>query len=236
MVPVSFFVNYAFERIDMATEILTARLRAETGKGAARKLRAAKQVPANVYGHSRAPQSLALDGRELQKMLDRVSADTTVFELQIDGTTSRTLIREIQRHPFKREILHVDFLELVAGELVTVDVPIRLVGTPVGVRLSGGMLDLVMREVRVEVDPGSIPNHIDVDVTNLDLHESIHVRDLQLPAGVEVLDAEEETICVVAAPRAEVEETPAAAEGAEPVSEPELIRKAKEEEEEEEKK
>lgn len=219
----------------MATEVLNALARTDTGKGAARKLRAAKQVPGVVYGHKREPQSLALDARDLQKMLDRVSADTTVFELKIGSTTSRTLIRDIQRHPFRREIIHIDFQELVAGEMVTVDVPVMLVGTPVGVRLSGGMLDQVLRTISVEVDPGNIPNHIDVDVTNLDLHQSIHVRDLILPAGVEVLDNEGETICVVAPPRAEVEVAPVAAEGAEPGTEPELIRKTKEEEEEAEK-
>jgi large subunit ribosomal protein L25 len=214
----------------MATEVLIAHPRTETGKGAARKLRAAKQVPGIVYGHKREPQSLALDARDLQKMLDRVSADTTVFELRIDGGSSRTLIRDIQRHPFRREILHIDFQELVAGELVTVDIPIVLVGTPVGVRLSGGMLDVVLRTISVEVDPANIPNHIDVDVSNLDLHQSIHVRDLTLPPGVEVLENEDETICVVAPPRAEVEAAPAAAEGAEGTSEPEVIRAKKEEE------
>ena len=213
----------------MATEVLIAHPRAETGKGAARKLRAAKQVPGVVYGHTREPQSLALDARDLQKMLDRVSADTTVFELKIDGGTSRTLIRDIQRHPFRREILHIDFQELVAGELVTVDIPLVLVGTPVGVRLSGGMLDQVLRTISVKVDPGNIPNHIDVDVSNLDLHQSIHVRDLMLPPGVEVLENEGETICVVAPPRAEVEVV-APVEGAEETAEPEVIRAKKEEE------
>jgi large subunit ribosomal protein L25 len=213
----------------MATEILNALPRTETGKGAARKLRALKQVPGVVYGHKREPQSLALDARDLQKMLDRVSSDTTVFELKIDGSTSRTLIRDIQRHPFRREILHIDFQELVAGELVTVDIPLVLVGTPVGVRLSGGMLDQVLRTISVEVDPGNIPNHIDVDVSNLDLHQSIHVRDLTLPAGVEVLENEGETICVVAPPRAEVE-VAAPVEGADATSEPEVIRAKKEEE------
>jgi large subunit ribosomal protein L25 len=213
----------------MATEVLIAHPRTDTGKGAARKLRAAKQVPGVVYGHKREPQSLALDARDLQKMLDRVSADTTVFELRIDGGTARTLIRDIQRHPFRREILHIDFQELVAGELVTVDIPLVLVGTPMGVRLSGGMLDQVLRTISVEVDPGNIPNHIDVDVSNLDLHQSIHVRDLTLPPGVEVLENEGETICVVAPPRAEVEVAPAA-EGAETSAEPEVIRAKKEEE------
>lgn len=214
----------------MATEVLIAHPRTETGKGAARKLRAAKQVPGVVYGHKREPQSLALDARDLQKMLDRVSSDTTVFELRIDGGSSRTLIRDIQRHPFRREILHIDFQELVAGELVTVDIPLVLVGTPLGVRLSGGMLDVVLRTISVEVDPGNIPNHIDVDVSNLDLHQSIHVRDLTLPPGVEVLENQDETICVVAPPRAEVEVAPVVAEGAEATTEPEVIRAKKEEE------
>ena len=214
----------------MATEVLMALARTETGKGAARKLRAAKQVPGVVYGHQRKPQSLALDARDLQKMLDRVSADTTVFELRIDGSTSRTLIRDIQRHPFRREILHIDFQELVAGELVTVDVPLVLVGTPAGVRLSGGMLDQVLRTISVEVDPGNIPNHIDVDVTNLAMGHSLHVRDLKLPEGLEVLTDEDTTICAVIAPRAVVEEK-AEGEGEAAVGEPELIRKAKEDEE-----
>jgi len=123
----------------------------------------------------------------------------------------------------------------VAGEKITVSIPLVLHGIPEGVRLGGGILEQMMREVEVEVDPANIPNHIDVDVTNLDLHQSIHVRDLNLPAGVEVLENEGETICVVAAPRAEAEAAPVAAEGAEPGAEPELIRKTKEEEAEEEK-
>jgi large subunit ribosomal protein L25 len=213
----------------MATETLTASVRSGTGKGAARKLRAAKQVPCVIYGHNRQPQSLALDAKELERMLDRVSAETTVFELRIDGATARTLIREVQRHPFRRDILHVDFQELVAGELVTVNVPLVVVGTPVGVRNSGGVLDQVMREIAVEVDPSNIPNHVDVDVSALDLNESLHVRDLKLPAGVEVLEDEDATIVVVAPPRTEAEPAPAA-EAVEAPAEPELIRKPKAEE------
>src|SRR5919202_1925691 len=137
----------------MATATLSARARTGAGKGAARKLRSAKQVPGIIYGHNRAPQPLAIDERELERMLDRVSAETTIVELNIDGSTARTLIREIQRHPFKRQILHVDFLELVAGELVTVNVPVVVVGSALGVRAAGGVLDQIMREVSVEVDP-----------------------------------------------------------------------------------
>lgn len=212
----------------MATATLNARVRADVGKAAARKLRSAKQIPGIIYGHNRAPQALAVDEHELERMLDRVAAETTIVELNIDGTTARTLIREIQRHPFKRQILHVDFQELVAGELVTVDVPLLIVGSPLGVRNAGGVLDQIMREVHVEVDPSGIPNHIDVDVTELGLNDSVHVRDLKVPGGVKVLDDPDATVCVVVPPRVEVEPAPVEAEEA--PAEPELIRKPKGEE------
>jgi large subunit ribosomal protein L25 len=213
----------------MATATLSARARTDVGKGAARKLRSAKQVPGVIYGHNRAPQALAIDERELERMLDRVSAETTVVELSIDGTSSRTLIREIQRHPFKHQILHVDFLELVAGELVTVNVPVVIVGSALGVRTAGGVLDQIMREVSVEVDPSNIPNHIDLDVTELGLNDSLHVSDLKVPEGVRVMDDPEATVCVVVPPRVEAEPAPVEAAEEAP-AEPELIRRPKGEE------
>jgi large subunit ribosomal protein L25 len=216
----------------MATANLSAKKRTDSGKGAARKLRRAEQIPGIIYGHNREPQMLALDWRELERMLERIAPETTVIELDIDGTTSRTLIREIQRHPFKRQVLHVDFLELVAGERVTVDVPLVLVGTAAGVRNSGGVLDQLLREVTVDVDPSNIPNHIEIDVSALDVNESLHVSDLVVPAGVEIQDDPDTTVCVVAAPRVEAEPEPAAAEAAPEGAEPELIRKEKEGEEE----
>ena len=218
----------------MATANLSAKKRTDSGKGAARKLRSAQQIPGIIYGHNREPQMLALDWRELERMLERIAPETTVIELDVDGTTSRTLIREIQRHPFKRQVLHVDFLELVAGERVTVDIPLVLVGIPAGVRNSSGILDQILREVTVDVDPSNIPNHIDVDVSALEVNESIHVGDLVVPAGVDIQDDPDSTVCVVAAPRVEAEAEAPAAEAAEPTgAEPELIRKQKEEGEEE---
>ena len=214
----------------MSTATLSATRRAKNGKGAARKLRQAEQIPAIIYGHNREPAMLALAGREVERLLERIAPETTVVELAIDGATSRTLIREIQRHPFRRQILHIDFQELVAGEKVTVDVPLVLVGIPEGVKTSGGVLDQIMREVQVEVDPADMPNHIDVDVSQLGLNDSLHVRDLAVPAGVEILEDPDATICVVSPPRVEAEPVPA--EGAvEAAAEPELIRKPKAEEE-----
>ena len=215
----------------MAAEQLSASARDIGGKGVARKLRSEGRIPAVVYGHGREPQPLSINSRELDRLLDHIAAEATVIDLDIDGKPARTLIREIQRHPFKRQILHVDFQELVAGEKISVRLPIILVGVPDGVRLDGGILDQTMRELEVEVDPSNIPNHVDIDVTKLTIGSSIHVRDITLPEGVEVLDDGDASVCVVSAPRAAVEAV--VAEETEAVAaEPEVIRAKKPEEDE----
>ena len=221
----------------MATANLSATARNTAGKGAARSLRREGKVPAVIYGHARQVQSLAVPTRDLEKLLETISAGSTVVELTVDGKPSRTLIREIQRHPFKKQILHVDFQELVAGEKIIVSIPIVLHGIPEGVRLGGGILDQVLRELEIEVDPSHIPNHLDLDVTDLIVGHSLHVRDLQIPAGVTVLADVDAPIALVQISRAAIEDeaavaATAAAEEAVP-AEPELIRKTKDEEEEE---
>jgi large subunit ribosomal protein L25 len=216
----------------MASAQLAAQTRTEVGKGAARSLRRSGRVPGVIYGHAREPQALTIDTRELDRLLEHISAENTVVELTIGGRASRTLIREIQRHPFRRQVLHVDFQELVAGEKVTVRIPIVLAGSAVGVRVDGGVLDQTLRELEIEVDPANMPNHIDVDISNMVIGDSIHVRDLVLPTGVATLTDRDTTVCVCAAPRAVIEEVAApAAEAVEPAAEPEVIRKAKTDEE-----
>lgn len=206
----------------MANVSLNATVRAETGKGVARKLRQSGSIPAVIYGRDREPQSLSVNARETERLLKSIAVSSTVIELSVDGKVSRTLIRELQRHPFKRNILHIDFQQLVAGETVAVKCPIVYVGTPEGVRLEGGILDQIMHELHIEVDPSSIPNHIDVNITDVKLGHPLHVSDLKLPAGVKVLDEPTATVCVVAAPRVQQE-----TEGAGESAEPELIRKPK---------
>jgi len=214
----------------MAIAQLSGVARSSTGKGAARAVRRDGRVPAVIYGHSRAPQSLAINTRELEKLLEHISAENTVIDLSVDGRSSRTLIREIQRHPYKRQILHVDFQELVAGEKVIVRLPIILMGVPEGVRMDGGVLDQTLRELEVEVDPANIPNHVEVDVSALIIGSSLHVSDIVLPEGVEIVGESDASVCVVAAPRAAIE-TVAAAED-ETGDEPEVIGKAKDDEDE----
>jgi len=219
----------------MATASLNATVRDNVGTGFARKVRQAGNIPAIIYGHGREPQKLSLVAREVDRLLGTISAASTVIELSVDGTTARTLIREVQRHPVKRNIIHIDFQQLVAGEKVTVSVRIRFTGTADGVRNSGGILAETMHELSVRCDPSLIPETVEVDVTPLTIGHSIHVRDLTLPEGVQVHDDAGATVCVCTAPAAAIEEA-APAEGAAPeaAAEPELIRKPKPEEEEEE--
>jgi large subunit ribosomal protein L25 len=220
----------------MATASLSASPRTGTGKGVARTLRQSGQIPGVIYGHARESQPLTLNAREFDRLMEHVTA-STVIDLDLGGKTSKTLIREIQRHPYKRQVLHVDFLELVAGEKVTVEIPIVYVGTPAGIK-DGGILEQIKHELTVEADPTTLPEHIEVDVSELTIGHTLYVRDVRVPEGATVQDDPDSPVALVAAPRAEP--TPAEAmpaiEGAvpEPAPEPELIRKPKEGDEEEE--
>lgn len=217
----------------MATVTLNAAVRSETGTGVARKLRQAGEVPAVVYGHGRDSQLLTVNNREVERLLGQHAAGSTVIELSVNGRTSRTLIRELQRHPFKRHILHIDFQELVAGEKIIVNIPLRFIGTADGVRNSGGVLEETMHQVHLRVDPSAMPAHIDVDVTPLTIGRSFHIRDLKLPEGATILDDPNATVCVCTAPKAAEAAPGAEGEAAAAAAEPELIRKAKAEGEEE---
>jgi large subunit ribosomal protein L25 len=205
----------------MASATLSATLRSDTGKGVARKLRQNGDIPGVIYGHGREPQSLVINAREFERLISRVPAASTVIELDVGGTPARTLIREIQRHPFKKLIMHVDFQEVVAGEKITLKCPIVYVGTPFGVRSEGGMLDQIMHELNIQALPSRIPDHINVDVSELHVGKSLHVSDLVLPEGVSVMDDAGTTVCLVQPPKTGTVET------AEAVAEPEVIRKVK---------
>ena len=210
---------------------LAANPREKTGKGAARQARFAKQVPAVIYGHGRPTQPLMLDALSLEQALAGIEPASTVIELTVDGKKTRTLIREIQRHPIRPDIIHVDFYEIHADEKVTLKVPVHLVGAPDGVRNAGGVLDQVTREVEIEVLPENIPDRVELDVTALMIGDSLHVRDLTIPNAV-ILTGADLTIATVVPPRAEEVAAPTP-EAATEVAEPELIRKPREEEGEE---
>jgi large subunit ribosomal protein L25 len=208
---------------------LAASPREKTGKGAARQARFAKQVPAVIYGHGRPAQSLMVDALLLEQALSGVEPESTLIELTVDGKKTRTLIREIQRHPIRPDIIHVDFYEIHSGEKITLKVPVHLVGTADGVRNGGGVLDQVTREVEIEVLPEHIPDRVELEVTALKIGDSLHVRDLTI-ANASILTGADLTIAVVVPPRAEEVVAPTADAVAE-VAEPELIRKVREDEE-----
>src|SRR5712691_8933956 len=211
------------------TVSLAATLRDKTGKGAARQARFQKKVPAVIYGHGRATQTLMVDALALEKALTGIEPASTLIELSVDGKTTRTLIREIQRHPLRPDIIHVDFYEIKSGEKITLKVPVHLVGTPDGVRNAGGVLDQVTREVEIEVLPENIPDRVELDVTALKIGDSLHVRDLSIPNAV-ILTGADLTIATVVPPRAEEIAAPTP-EATTEVAEPELIRKVREGEE-----
>src|SRR5216110_1989441 len=213
------------------TVALSATARDKTGKGAARQARFEKKIPAVIYGHGRATQPLMVDALALEKALTGIEPESTLIELTVDGKKSRTLIREIQRHPIRPDIIHVDFYEIRGGEKITLKVPVHLVGTPDGVRNAGGVLDQVTREVEIEVLPENIPDRVELDVNALKIGDSLHVRDLSIPNAKILTDAEL-TIATVVPPRAEEVAAPTP-EAATEVAEPELIRKVREGEEEE---
>ena len=208
---------------------LSASPRVTTGKGPARQARFRGQVPAVLYGRGRPTQALAVESQALEKALAGIEPESTIIELAVDGKKTQALIREIQRHPIRPDIIHVDFYEIHAQQKVTLKVPVHLVGAPDGVRNAGGVLDQVTRAVEIEVLPVDIPDRVELDVTALKIGVSLHVRDLAIPNAT-ILTQDDLTIATVVPPRAEEVATPTPEAAAE-VAEPELIRKVREGEE-----
>jgi large subunit ribosomal protein L25 len=208
---------------------LQVSTRTATGKGAARSLRREGKVPGVIYGHEREAEPVAVDTSALHKTLIGISAATAILDVVIDGRAPvKALIREIQRDSLRpAEIIHLDFYEVRSDEEITLQVPVRLIGIPDGVRNFGGVLDHVLRELEIEVLPSDIPEHVDLDVTALAIGHSLFVRDLKVEKA-KILNDPDTPICTVVAPR--TEEAPAVVEEA-VTAEPELIRKPKAEEE-----
>jgi large subunit ribosomal protein L25 len=207
------------------TATLNAVLRHEHGKGAARRLRRAGRVPGVIYGHGEETRSLAVDARELARLFSHIRVENTIITLKIEGEPVRALVREVQMHPYRPDVLHVDFLQIHAGERVYLEVPIRLVGTAEGVK-AGGVLQQALHDVEVRCLPDQIPEFIEVDISGLEIGDSVHVSDLQVPAGVEVETEGDRVVCTILAPTvAALETTAEAPEGPGGEVEPELIRR-----------
>ena len=182
---------------------IKATPRTDTGKEYARKLRAEGRIPAVLYGKDMEPVSLSLDLKETDYLFQRIAVENTILDLVIDGEPEpvQTLIREIQSQPHKPGLLHVDVLRIQKGVAVEVEIPVDLMGVPAGVRDSGGVLEQMVNEIRVKCIPSMIPEVVSIDVSGLGVGDSIHVSDIDLGEGVEILVDAERTICNVAIPR-----------------------------------
>ncbi len=192
----------------MAENVLSADTRTATGKGANRKLRVQGRIPAVVYGKGRDPLSVALDPRALEALLRKSGAGlNTLIDLSVSGRTDTVLIKELQRHPVHGRYLHVDFFQVDLTQKITVSVPIHFTGKARGVEF-GGILDHPLREIEVECLPRAIPEFVEVDVSALEIGQSIHVSDLRLPEGVEVKTDPTLPVASVVLPAAEVEAAP----------------------------
>lgn len=194
---------------------VTATTRNTQGTGASRRLRRAGKVPGIVYGSSEQPVNIELDHNELFHALRKEAFHSSILDLELDGGgTSNVLLRDVQYHPFKQQVLHIDFQRVAANEKIHVKVPLHYVNAEASpaVKLSANIVSHVMNEIEVICLPKDLPEFIEVDLANLQAQGTVHVSDLKLPAGIAVTPQAEEVIATASVPAAMVEATTAAAE------------------------
>ncbi|MEE8522842.1 MAG: 50S ribosomal protein L25 [Thermoanaerobaculia bacterium] len=193
----------------MQEQTIEVSPREETGKNANRRLRASGQVPAVVYGGGKEAKGsvpIRVDRRKIEDLL-KIAGENAVFLLELAGTdqSRHTMIKELQIDTLTGEMIHIDFQRVLLDQVVRVSVPIEIIGEASGVRNEGGLLDFVTREIEIESLPASIPTHIELDVTELNIGQHVEAGELELPEGVKLL-ADEERVVVSVALRKVVEE------------------------------
>ena len=197
----------------MSLSTISAAVRADTGKQAARQLRRNGRIPGIYYSHGESNVLFSIDTKELRTTLSKASS---ILDVEFsNGSVAKCIVREIQWDPIRSVPLHIDLMGVKLTEAVTVEVPIRITGVSDGVKNDGGVLQQLLRDLSIECLPLDIPESIDVDVTALKIHDAIHVSDLRLDK-VEILDDPEQVIVSVLPPRVEEETLAAEAESAEP--------------------
>ena len=222
----------------MAEIVVAAENRTETGKNENRRLRTKGLIPGVLYGAKKDTVPLAVSPKEITSILRSKTGENTLFDLEIGGSRRKVILKEFQINPVKGNLLHADFYEVALDKPIEVSVHIEVTGTPVGVKVEGGLLDHVTREVEVSCLPADIPEKITIDVSELGMGQAVRVSDLKVPDKVTMLSEPDLVIVHVVAPRAEEEVAAAAApvEGeAAAGAEPEVIKKGKPEEKEEKK-
>jgi large subunit ribosomal protein L25 len=211
--------------------IVRAVARDGRGKNDARRARRNGQVPVTIYGGEGAAVAALVPLRELAAILRSDSGRNTIFTVDVEGVeATEVMFADRQIHPVRMRLVHADFKRLVKGEKIEATVPLRLVGEPIGVREQAGILEQIIREVEIRCQPRDIPEHLDVDVTNLAVHEVLHVSDIPTSEGVEILEDADTVIATVGVVKEEPVEVVAPVEGETP-AEPEVIGKGKKEEE-----
>jgi large subunit ribosomal protein L25 len=211
--------------------IVRAAAREGRGKNDARRARRNGQVPVTIYGGQGETVAALAPLSELAAILRSDSGRNTIFTLDIEGIgASEVMFHDRQIDPVRGRLVYADFKRLVKGEKIEATVRLRLVGEPLGVREQSGVLEQIVREIEIRCDPRDIPEHLDVDVTNLEVHEVLHVSDIPTSAGVEILESPDIVIATVGVVKEEPVAVVAPVEGETP-AEPEVIGKGKKEEE-----
>ena len=216
-------------------EVVAAKPReGKFNKNAARRVRAAGKIPAVIYGGGSEPVAVEVDPKQISRILYSESGHNTIFDVEIPGhTAAKAMIVDWQREPIKDQLIHIDLKRIALDKVLHVKVRVKLLGVPKGVKTEGGILDQVMREVDIECLPVDIPSHIDVDVTELGLHQVLRINGLPHSDKIKYLNSEDATVAHVISIREEVapaaegaEGAAAAGEGAAP-AEPEVAKKGK---------
>jgi len=216
----------------MAKQVkLAAQPRTETGRSAVKKIKEQGSIPAVIYAHNEAPAALRVAERDIDAILAHAVGENVLVDLEIAGGARRmAMIQEVQHHPVTQAIMHVDFVGVSANEALEATVPVEASGDADGVKNGGGLLEQLTRSIRISCLPKDLPDVISVDVTALKIGDSLHVRDIRLPAGVTALEPDH-TVFLVAAPTVAAEPEPAAAAAAEAApAQPEMIKEKKVEE------
>ncbi len=204
--------------IDSLAVSNTATLSAETGRAtgsaASRRLRAADRIPAVLYGHGMEPISLSVARRDLRVALSGPAGQNTILSLNIGGTSYNAIVKEMQRHPVRRTVAHIDFVQINLSEEITMHVPVHLVGTAKAVVSAGGLVDPAVDTIEVRTTPANVPNEISIDISDLTPDSVIRLSDIPMPAGVSAIGDPEMPVVTVLMSRAATEAAKDAADGA----------------------
>jgi large subunit ribosomal protein L25 len=198
---------------------LTAEKRADIGKGASRRLRRLDdKVPAIIYGGDKAPEAIVLEHRKVLKALENEAFYSHVLTINVDGKAEKAVLKDVQRHAYKPKVLHMDFQRVSAKTKLHMHVPLHFINEEIapGVKLSGGIVNHLLTEVEVVCLPTNLPEYIEVNLANLDLNQTVHLSELKLPKGVELVALTHDhdlSVANIQLPRAVVAEAASEAEG-----------------------